>query len=918
MSSLRSATQSCPADEELAAFVEGRLARSELRRVGEHLRACDACCEIVERYASAWQLDAPRIATEPSLDGTDHEPALAPGRSFARYVLLHLVGRGGMADVHAAYDPVLDRRVALKLLHPSEGRDVRARMLHEARTVAALAHPHVVAIYDVGQAHGRDYIAMELVEGGSLARWLAAGPHDDAAILDVFRQAGLGLAAAHARGIVHRDFKPANALVGLDGRVRVADFGLALQRGTAATRAGTRGYVAPEQARGAPPDPLADQYSFCVALQEALGGAPATSESETQSSPRSGSRSDAPTLARAGRPIRTRRIAAAIARGLDPDPARRFASMTELLAALAPGRARPLALAAAAAVAAIALVPIGLGARERACASGDALRDELWTAADLERARAAFDATALPYADAAWTRTRRELDARADAWIERAHAACVAGDVERECLDRARAELQQTLAVLADADTTTVTNAAALVDALADDACDEPAGEAIAVDPLAHASLVGELANARALRLAGHDASARIELERVVDGARAAGDDVLRRDAAIELAAILSRSGDATAAVVLADVAYESLAAGDDASALRALTALVLTDGAHRADRATALRWERDAKAVLERMGSPARERARLERARGGMYLSMGDHAQAVEALRSVLAHAQESHGTDHLETAQAQRDLGLALFMSDALPEAHERVEASLAIRRHHLGEDHPDVAESLDLLFAIARGRGEHARAVELARQAVSIYERANGTDHLATINARMHLGMALEDFDLPAARDHIAAAVEALQRLVGPHHPHVASAHFNLAQFDLRLDRFEDALANAHTAYAVSQSLYGDEHLEVIAATLAIGSALLRLGRLDEARPWVEDAHRRSGDAPPARRAFANDSLARLEYEAGNFARAAELYEAGAADWATAYGPDHPEARTSRSDAAETRAMLKARSR
>jgi Tol biopolymer transport system component len=302
------------------------------------------------------------------------EPAvLAPGSSIGRYVVSGELGRGGMGVVVAARDPDLQRTVAIKLVRPRGARvsdEMRQRLLREGQAIAQLSHPNVVQIHDVG-VHGAEvFIAMEHVEGATLTRWLAA-PRTRAAILDVFAQAGRGLAAAHAKGIVHRDFKPDNVRVGDDGRVRVLDFGLARGAGAAelATAGdgaaltetmtghgailGTPAYMAPEQFRGDRAGELADQFAFAVALHEALCG----------ERPFTGATLDAlgaAVIAGRRRPMpRAAKVPAwlerAIARALAPEPADRYPSIAAMLAAIArdPVAARRRWVVAGAAIAAI-------------------------------------------------------------------------------------------------------------------------------------------------------------------------------------------------------------------------------------------------------------------------------------------------------------------------------------------------------------------------------------------------------------------------------------------------------------------------------------------------------------------------------------------------------------------------------------
>ncbi|MFY0535966.1 serine/threonine-protein kinase [Nannocystis pusilla] len=248
-------------------------------------------------------------------------------------------GAGGMGVVHTAYDPELDRKVALKLVRPQAfggAAHLRERLAREARVLARISHPNVVPIYDVGEADGEVFIAMELVPGPTLARWQTEQPRPWRAIVDMYLQAARGLAHAHAAGVVHRDFKPGNALVGPDGRVRVVDFGLAVageaspapapERAASASLTatgalvGTPAYMAPEQWRGAAVDARSDQYSFCAALWEALAGAPYRLPDTTWRGAPAPEPAPAPTGGRAF----PRWLRQVLLRGLADEPAARF------------------------------------------------------------------------------------------------------------------------------------------------------------------------------------------------------------------------------------------------------------------------------------------------------------------------------------------------------------------------------------------------------------------------------------------------------------------------------------------------------------------------------------------------------------------------------------------------------------------
>jgi serine/threonine protein kinase len=206
------------------------------------------------------------------------------GGTIGRFVVIGLLGRGGMGVVLSAYDPLLDRRVALKLVRPGAFPGVsevegRARLQREAQAMAKLSHPNVVTVHDVGTVGEQLFIAMEYVDGQTLKAWQSSSPHDWHAVVRMYIASGVGLQAAHAAGLVHRDFKPDNVLIGADRRPRVGDFGLvSITRATeregttepGATRhgavLGTPGYMSPEQMRGETSDAQSDQFSFCVAL----------------------------------------------------------------------------------------------------------------------------------------------------------------------------------------------------------------------------------------------------------------------------------------------------------------------------------------------------------------------------------------------------------------------------------------------------------------------------------------------------------------------------------------------------------------------------------------------------------------------------------------------------------------------------
>ena len=299
----------------------------------------------------------------PALARTEVEgvvlPALpAPGDAIGRFQVRDLLGRGGMSVVVSALDPRLDREVAIKLVGPSgqatDQNEFRARLMREARAMAQLRHPNVVAVYEVGEHRGHVFLAMELLPGGSLGaelrRMRAAGEVDWRRVVPFFAAAARGLLAAHAAGMVHRDFKPDNVLLDRDGRVAVADFGLVgdlgvrgpgdadadVPLGEPLTRSsivvGTPAYMAPEQQLGLPVDARADQFAFCAALYEALHGQlpfPGRTRAEYLDAVRTGALRSAPADSRV--PAWLDNV---LARGLALRPEDRWPSMQALLTEL--------------------------------------------------------------------------------------------------------------------------------------------------------------------------------------------------------------------------------------------------------------------------------------------------------------------------------------------------------------------------------------------------------------------------------------------------------------------------------------------------------------------------------------------------------------------------------------------------------
>ena len=416
------ASVDCLDETTVAMFLDRRLPGDRVSSIEEHIDHCNACRRVISE-----------LARHTATTGT----ALPQAKCVDRYVLLRVLGSGGMGTVYAAYDPTLDRNVAVKVLRSaSASAESRARLVHEAQAMARMSSPNVVTVFDAGTFEDQVFVSMELVPGGTLTAWLREQRRSWREIVSTFEAAGRGIAAAHANGIVHRDFKPDNVLVDGD-RVRVADFGLAapiagddmlattspVDRSLTITGAiaGTPAYMAPEQLEARSCDARSDQFSFCVALYEALYGdrpfGGATIE-ELRAEVRAG---------RVRTPPRTaapRWLRVVVLRGLAVDPAARFGSMAALLIELGRYRSRTWRWALAA-VAAVALTTAGWSMRSRgtepSCRFDNQL-DDVWGPPARKAVEAAFRTAGLTQA----AEVEHALDEYARGWLRMRSDSCEA------------------------------------------------------------------------------------------------------------------------------------------------------------------------------------------------------------------------------------------------------------------------------------------------------------------------------------------------------------------------------------------------------------------------------------------------------------------------------------------------------------
>ncbi|MCB9717040.1 MAG: tetratricopeptide repeat protein [Myxococcales bacterium] len=792
-----------------------------------------------------------------------------------RYIITGRLGHGGMGVVYRAYDPQLDRRVALKVLHPHEaGRadsSHRERLLREARALGRLAHPNVVAVHDVGTVGEQVYVAMELVEGPPLDRWLAAEPRSTTEILRVFAAAGRGLLAVHEAGLVHRDFKPSNVIVGDDGRVRVVDFGLAkpvldatpscdAERGPtpgspspgdgALTRrgavVGTPLYMAPEQARGVPGDARTDQYAFCVVLHEALHGR------------RPGAVQPSPARTTRRVPMRVQR---ALSRGLSTRPEDRFAGMGPLVAILErppPARAWLVGgVATATLLGAWALT----GEPPDPCVDSAAAMDGIWS----DEARSGLAsrlASPLPHLQGTWDRIEQRLDARADAWRAMAHDNCEASRARGEqsettrsrraaCLDGRLDETAAMLEVLGSTEPERLSQALLALDGL------PPVSRCAAGAQLALGVPTSEVDPQAAREIRYRESRLRVQLQVAMDGqgaleqaqalvadAEALGDGPLVAETKHRLARVHAWSGDyEAAATTLREaiaVAMEHRHEEIEAQARTELARVLMVRGELAAAREARV----GALAAARRWGQPRALAIALRTS--AMVQQADEHLDEARAdYERALAVAQRIDG-GALVVVQTRTALGTLLAQRGELEAAAEQFERALAGSIAELGPDHPRITPALTSLAAahhelgqLSRAREEYERALRLQRSVLP----PGHPDLARTMTSSAETALALGD--LEHASTLASEALEIFEQRLGPEHPDVAWASEILALVR-RAEGDGPGEAAAWTkVVGVREVRLPAGHPELAEGWLALAAARLRAGASAEARAAAERA-------------------------------------------------------------------------
>jgi eukaryotic-like serine/threonine-protein kinase len=818
-------TADCLDPETLAAYLDGALTEAAAAHADRHVDHCESCRGELSALAATHSFPAGSGGAL-LVEGT-----LLEGK-LGRYEVLRELGRGSMGIVVRAYDPELERAVAVKILSGLDGTEARDRLRREAQAMARLSHPNVATVYDVATHGDLLFIAMELIEGTTL-RERVRSPRPWRATLAECLAAGRGLAAAHAARLVHRDYKPENVLLGADGRVVVSDFGLAVidtrgddrddrhPRATrtphATTLAGTPAYMAPELLRGESATPASDQFSFCVATYEALygerpfpGDTLAELRERTAGVPR-----DPPPGSRV-----PARIRAVLLRGLASDPARRFPSMTALLAALERRPRWPLAAAI------VAAGTITLGVAVSRSAAGCPIEELAWDRAALVHA--------LGERPGALARITVALDAYEASWRAARAVACEhARTTTRACLERGRQEAIELVGALAR-DPGLAERGVEAVYRLRDPAaCGSGGGE---VDP--------RLARAAA-RLAAGDLGETLAITSAV---LAGTSDATTRAEALLIrgrAEMLEGRLDASEATL-----REALVTAERAHADPLVAAiwveLVQTTGAQKHRFEAAATHMLAAEAAFQRIDRDGGDvgpalRARYAYVAGTTLLANGKLDEARAQLERALVAASDERPGDRGLVHAALCDVDRQQRRLEA---AREHCRTALALLGRAFGPDHHRLAPTFNVLGALELDANQLAPARVHFARAIAVFEHG-GLEH------ERGLALALSNTAATWMRtgdpDRAQPLFERASRLFATHHPDHPQRVIplqGLASVALERGDHRAAIARYEEALAVTDRAYGKPSEARLPILFNLALAHVRLGELDRAAVLADE--------------------------------------------------------------------------
>jgi len=832
---------------------------------------------------------------------------------LGRFAIIDTLGRGGMGTVFKAYDEELDRAVAIKLLHADASRRQAERLRREAQALAKLSHPNVVHVYEVGHAQGRWFIAMEFVPGRTLRKWHDEG-HDWRTRVALYIEAGAGLAAVHAVGLVHRDFKPDNCIVDREGRPRVLDFGLVRDmRGSvdiassadpgpesarASAAVGTRGYVAPEQLAGQVADARSDQFSFCASLYEALCG---------ERPFRSTARIDpcAPLRKAAGVPETVHR---AVSRGLLADPRDRWPSLEALLVELRRciHPRGPRRLIAGLLVAGVGIGSLGYAQLRARCTGAAGQLEGVWDDAVRGQARDAIAGSALPYAADTWEQVERRLDDYASGWMSARTEACEATNVRREqspevmdlriaCLRSRRDALAEVVGLLVAANADRVEHAVTLAAGLPRVShCNDVEALLAVLPPPDDPGIAADVERQRqrlqeavARRAVGEYDEALALADAVVSRAQQLDYAPRVAESNFELGLAHREKGNYEAAFAALTLAYERAAAvGHDEPEAFAAAWLVEITGVRMAQPDEAEWWHRTASALAQRPGADPTIHGRAELNLGSVRMEQGKPKEALGHFKVGLAALERGLGARHPSLAFPQGRIGVAFREQGLFEEALLYLRRARSIVEEAYGARHPHVGALLVSEASVLHRQGERDDALVLIRRALEIQRGALGEEHPNIGAIFNNMGNMLEANGQPGeALDALSRALATWKASLGPEHPKVATAHHNIGTLLARKKDYKAALVHMKRALAIRQKVLEPLHPDLGSSFNNIGVVLGHQQELSEAVFYLEkglEIERTVTEPKRLEVALLENNLALMQRDLGRLAPAREHFQ------------------------------------
>ena len=775
---------------------------------------------------------------------------LTEGTHIDRYQILGLIGKGGMGAVYKAYDPELDRSIAIKILTalPQEGETAsrpQARLMREAQALAKLNHPNVVAVHDVGTYVQGVYIAMEYVKGKTLREWLIETKPARKEIIEVFLNAGQGLQAAHSEGIVHRDFKPENVLVGDKGQVKVLDFGLARALGLEdissahpkpepileptsgesllsapltreGARIGTTVYMAPEHFLGQELDEKTDQFSFCVSLFEALYGQrpiPGKTAHELQENLTTGA-IEIPVGAEVPNWIEE-----IILKGLSVSKEDRHAAISDLLHALqndpelirSENRKRQ-RLVLAFFLSAILFMGAGyllFSHSDELCSGADRKLAGIWNPDKKEQIRLAFTSTGVSFADDSFVRMEKRLLDYLQKWKKEFTQTCEATrlrgeqserfmDLKMNCLNRLLRHAGALISVFSEADKTVVAKSVQAVSSLSGHtSCSDTDALLATIPPPKDKQTKDKIDDIRE-RLVAAEAFYKTGKYReglnLVQKLHSEADAVdyrpLQAEVSYWFGVLLNNTGEyKKAEKYLYDAARSAGISRDGLLVVKAMSALVWVVGHKQARHIEGLSLGRATEIFLGVTGGGELVLAMLFNNVGAVFEGTAKYDQALDYYRKSLAIRKKELGLRDPVVAASLNNMGNVHQKQGNFDKALEYHHKALLTRKEALGPEHPDVAMSYNNLGVVLEVQGKFGKALQYYQQSLTIWEQALGSKH-----------------------------------------PNVAYALHNIASMYAEQNQLSKALTTYRRAATVFSNQMGSDHPELVYELSGIGEILL----------------------------------------------------------------------------------------